>query len=74
MEDELKKTDTVLSLIHDRPFCYEVVVGPGKSRKYADVCRKMRIPSSNGSGGKSINSEKIVINLKLNIINKNKIL
>ncbi len=57
MVDELKKTDTVLSLVHDRPFCYEVVVGPGKSRKYADACRKMGIPASKGNADKNLNSD-----------------
>ena len=45
-EASIRKTDTVLSLVHDRPLCYEIVVGPGKSRKYADVCRAMGIPAS----------------------------
>ena len=30
----------VLGLVHDRDCAYEIVVGPGKSRKYADVCRE----------------------------------
>ncbi len=56
-EDELKKTATVLSLVHDRPFCYEVVVGPGKSRKYADACHEMGIPASQGAVDKNSNSK-----------------
>lgn len=57
MEDELKKTDTVLSLVHDRPFCYEVVVGPGKSRKYADACHDMGIPATQGADVKGLRSD-----------------
>ena len=38
-EAGLKDMPDVLGLIHDRDFSYEVVVGPGKSRKYADICR-----------------------------------
>lgn len=42
-EDALTALDDVLGLVHDRTRCYEVVVGPGKSRKYADQCRELGI-------------------------------
>lgn len=38
-EEELENTEKVISLIHDRPNRYEIVVGPGSSRKFADLCR-----------------------------------
>jgi PTS system sucrose-specific IIC component len=45
-EEELKKTEGVLGTVHDRPQYVEVVVGPGKSRKCADICFDMGIPST----------------------------
>lgn len=36
-EGALKTTKKVLGLVHDREFCYEIVVGPGHSRKFADI-------------------------------------
>ena len=40
-EQGLKDCDAVLSLVHDRANAYEIVVGPGKCRRYADLCREM---------------------------------
>ena len=40
-EEKISSMDDVLGLVHDRPLSYEIVVGPGKSRKYADQCREM---------------------------------
>lgn len=37
-EEELRSTEKVLGLVHDRPNSYEIVVGPGNSRKFADLC------------------------------------
>ena len=37
-EDALKETESVLGLVHDRANSYEIVVGPGKSRRFADIC------------------------------------
>lgn len=40
-EAKLKEMVDVLGLVHDRNCSYEIVVGPGKSRKYADICHEM---------------------------------
>lgn len=48
-EKALRSLGDVLGLVHDRECRYEVVVGPGKSRAYADRCRELGI----GTGGKS---------------------
>lgn len=45
-EAGLKAIEGVMSVVHDRGNFWEVVVGPGKCRKCADVCRDMGIPSS----------------------------
>ena len=47
-ENGLKEITDVLGLVHDRPCYYEVVVGPGKSRKYADICHEMGLPAAAG--------------------------
>lgn len=44
--DGLKEMVEVLGLVHDRPLSYEVVVGPGKSRKYADICHDMGLSAA----------------------------
>lgn len=47
VDDEgLKKIDGVLGVVHDRTNYVEVVVGPGKCRKCADICRAMGIPAA----------------------------
>ena len=38
-EDKLRTAEDVLGLVHDREGYYEIVVGPGKAGKYADLCR-----------------------------------
>ncbi len=40
-EKMLQTAEGVIAVLHDRACAYEIVVGPGKSRKYADVCREM---------------------------------
>lgn len=45
-DDALKGVEGVLGLVHDQPNYVEVVVGPGKSRKCADVYKEMGIPVS----------------------------
>ena len=45
-ETGLKEMTDVLGLVHDRSCSYEVVVGPGKSRKYADICHDMGLPAA----------------------------
>ena len=42
----LKKVKGVLGIIHDRENYIEVVVGPGKSSKCGEVCRRMGIPTA----------------------------
>ena len=45
-EQSLKNCDAVLSLLHNRVNAYEIVVGPGKCRRYADLCREMGLGST----------------------------
>ena len=45
-EERLKSTPSVLGLVHDRAYAYEVVVGPGNSRQYADICRESGIKNA----------------------------
>ena len=52
-EDGLKELADVLGLVHDREFSYEIVVGPGKSRKYADICHDMGLAAVGENDGGS---------------------
>ena len=52
-EDAIKKIEGVLGVVHDRPGYIEIVVGPGKSRKCADICRQMGIPAADGTDTKN---------------------
>ena len=45
-EAGLKAIEGVMGVVHDRPSYVEVVVGPGKVRKCADVCAEMGIPTT----------------------------
>lgn len=45
-EAGLKNIEGVLGIVHDRPGYIEVVVGPGKCRKCADICHDMGIASN----------------------------
>lgn len=45
-EDGLASIEGVLGVVHDTSCRYEIVVGPGKSRKYADMCHEMGIASA----------------------------
>ena len=47
-EAALRSGADVLGLVHDRPGYYEIVVGPGKSSKYAAQCRAAGFPSAAG--------------------------
>lgn len=47
--EALEKVEGVMGVVHDRPDYLEVIVGPGKSRKCADICAEMGIPSSAGA-------------------------
>lgn len=50
-EEGLKSLGAVLGVVHDRACRYEVVVGPGKSRAYADRCRELGAGAGSGQGG-----------------------
>lgn len=52
-ENRLKGLSDVLGLVHDRECAYEIVVGPGKCKKYADVCRSMGVGAKEQSTDKS---------------------
>ena len=45
-EEELKNAEKVLGLVHDRLCSYEIIVGPGNSRQFADICHEMGCPAS----------------------------
>ena len=46
IDDEgLKAIEGVMGIVHDRTGYVEIVVGPGKCRKCADICRDMGIPA-----------------------------
>ena len=45
-EEALKALEDVMGVVHDRAGAWEVVVGPGKCRKCADICRDMGIPAA----------------------------
>ena len=44
--DNLKNIEGVLGIVHDRENYVEVVVGPGKVRKLADICAGQGIPAN----------------------------
>lgn len=48
-DDAIRQIDGVLGLVHDRTDYLEVVVGPGKSRKCADLCAELGIPTGTGA-------------------------
>jgi len=54
-EEALRSQEDVMGLVHDRENYIEIVVGPGKSRKYADLCHEMGLSSGaadvSGSSG-----------------------
>lgn len=45
-EEALKQLEGVLGIVHDRPNHIEVVVGPGKSRKCAELCAELGVPAA----------------------------
>lgn len=51
----LKKIEGVMDIVHDKAGYVEVVVGPGKCRKCADVCAAMGIPASAKTGASTQN-------------------
>ncbi len=42
---KLEKIDGVLAVVHDKDNYYEIVLGPGKVQKCADICVEMGIPT-----------------------------
>lgn len=45
-DSKFNSLDEVLGVVHDTKNYFEIVVGPGKSRKYADLCHRQGIPSA----------------------------
>ena len=56
-EEGIKNAEGVLGLVRDEPTYLEIVVGPGKSRKCADVCAAMGIPASAADAGVSTDND-----------------
>ncbi|MBO4365998.1 MAG: PTS transporter subunit EIIC, partial [Eggerthellaceae bacterium] len=52
-EAQIRKGDDVLGLVHDRANAYEIVVGPGKSRKYADQCHELGLSAGSDTIGQA---------------------
>ena len=50
---QLQTADDVIEIIHDRDRYYEIVVGPGKSKKYADQCRERGISAEEDKSSQS---------------------
>lgn len=51
-DEAIKNIDGVMGLVHDKPDYYEVVVGPGTSKKCADYCNSI-LSSKNGDDGET---------------------
>ena len=51
-EGKIQSLEDVMGLVHDRKNYYEIVVGPGKSRKYADECHAMGLAAASGDSEK----------------------
>lgn len=68
----LKKVEGVLGVVHDKVNYVEIVVGPGKSRKCADICAEMGIPANPGIGQEDwkANKEKVKSKQKTNKLNE----
>lgn len=47
-DEALKNIEGVMGIVHDKTGYVEVVVGPGKCRKCADICAAMGIPAAAG--------------------------
>ena len=50
LEQDLKNLDGVLGLVHSRRNYLEVVVGPGKCRKCADICYQLGLAAAQATG------------------------
>ena len=55
-DEALKTVEGVLGLVHDNPGYVEVVVGPGKCRKVADLYKDMGIPVSAEGGDTGVSA------------------
>lgn len=53
-EEKLKAQEDVMGLVHDRENYIEIVVGPGKCRKYADLCHEMGLASGTEEAAGSV--------------------
>ena len=58
----LQELPEVLGLVHDRDLSYEVVVGPGKSRKYADICHAAGLPAAAEMAAAFVSSSEVLEN------------
>ena len=58
-EDKIITIEKVIGLVHDRANCYEIVVGPGNSRKLADICHEKGIASVESSEPDSKHNKEI---------------
>ena len=59
-EEEIRGCPDVLMVVHDREKAYEIVLGPGKCKKYADMCALIREeakPSGDGEYLKRFHEE-----------------
>ena len=61
-EDDLKALDDVLGVVHRDMNKYEIVIGPGKCKRYADALHSMGIGAALYSAGKG-NSIKSVMKI-----------
>ena len=52
-EQQLNGMEDVMGIVHDRALSYEIVVGPGKSRKYADECHELGLETSNTANARA---------------------
>lgn len=50
-DDQLQNVEKVLAVVHDRAASYEIVVGPGNSRKFADICHGKGLPTACAPAG-----------------------
>jgi len=67
-ESELKSIDTVMAVIHDRDDYYEIVVGPGTCRRYADICHESGIGIGKASGADTEEKKKFDIKKFLKVV------
>lgn len=56
-QEKLKNAESVLGLVHDREKSYEVVVGPGNSRQFADICHEMGLPAAGTASSTESNDD-----------------